>query len=415
MRAEIVAVGSELLGPLRRDTNALFLTDRLREIGIDVCARTVVGDDVELLAASFGLALSRSHLVLATGGLGPTRDDLTREAAAAALGRSLARDADVVEHIRSLFASFGRDMPPANEQQADLIAGGEWLPNPRGSAPGQLVRSDASCLLVLLPGPPREMKPMFVEQVLPRLSSLAGAGVIVTRVLRIAGMGESDVDAIAAPIYETFDNPRTTILSQPGEVELHLTAEASSREEADARNVALAGKLKAALPVYSDDGRELPEVVGALLAERDLRIAVAESCTGGLLAQRISGVPGASRYLERAFVTYSNASKLDLLGVDEEILEAHGAVSEAVAIEMAEGTLRRANAQVALAITGVAGPDGGTEAKPVGLVYIAMRGAAGDAVRKLTVPGSREAIRRRASQVALEMLRRGLLRGTGRK
>ncbi len=404
-----MAAGSELLGPLRRDTNALYLTDRLREIGIDVCARTVVGDDVKLLAGSLRLALSRSDVVLATGGLGPTRDDLTREAAAAALGRPLERDADVIAHIESLFRSFGREMPPANEQQADRIAGAEWLPNPRGSAAGQLVESEAGGLLVLLPGPPREMQPMFEEQVLPRLSSRAGAGVTVTRVLRIAGMGESDVDAIAAPIYEGFENPRTTILSQPGEVELHLTAVASTRQEADATNDGLAAKLIAELPVYSADGRELTEVVGALLAERDLQIAVAESCTGGLLAQRISAVPGASRYFERGFVTYSNAAKVEMLGVDEKTLEDEGAVSEPVAIEMAEGALRRAPVQIALAITGVAGPEGGTEAKPVGLVYIAMRGAAGDDVRRLTVPGSRDAIRKRASQVAIEMVRRGLL------
>jgi nicotinamide-nucleotide amidase len=411
VRAEILAVGSELLTPLRSDTNALWLTERLLEAGIEVGARTTVADDAALLESAFRAALSRADVVLATGGLGPTEDDLTREAAAAALGRGLQRKVELVEQLKARFARFGRVMSPVNEKQADLIDGARALPNARGTAPGE----EGPRLLALLPGPPGEMQPMFLEQVLPELRRRSGGALLRTRVLRIASMGESDVDAALAPVYKTFRNPRTTILSGAGQVELHLVAEGRSEAELEARLEELAAALRERLPgrIYSEDGRELPEVVAGLLRERGLRLALAESCTGGLAAARLTSVPGASHFLERGFVTYSNAAKSELLGVAPGLIAEHGAVSEPVARAMAEGALQRAGVEVGAAVTGVAGPDGGTAEKPVGTVYLALAGALGPRLRRAHFPGDRERVRQQSVQALLEMLRRALLRLEG--
>ncbi len=410
MRAEILAVGSELLTPLRSDTNALFLTERLLGIGIGVGARVTVADDHGLLESAFRGALSRADVVIATGGLGPTEDDLTREAAAAALGRKIHRDPALVEALRARFARFQRTMAPVNEKQADVIEGGVVMPNPRGTAPGQRVEADGR-MLVLLPGPPFEMKAMFDDQVLPVLRARAGGRVLRTRVLRLASMSESDVEQAVAPLYTTFTNPRTTILSAPGQVELHLTAEGDSDEAAEARIEELASGIRRLLPgrIYSEDGRELPQVVAALLTERGHRLGIAESCTGGLLTTRLTDVPGSSAYLDRAWVTYADRAKVELLGIDEAVLREKGAVSEEVARAMAEAAKARAGADIGVGITGIAGPGGGTEDKPVGLVFIGLSGAAGDRVRRLRFIGERDRIRYQASQAALEMLRRGLL------
>ncbi len=411
MKAQLFAVGSELLGPLRADTNTLWLSERLLDSGIGVVARTTVADDLPLLETAFRAALGRADVVIATGGLGPTADDLTREAAAAATGRALRRDAAVLDGLRRRFARFGRAMSPTNEKQADVIEGARVLENRRGTAPGQTLALEGT-LLVLLPGPPGEMKPMFEEQLLPQLRVMAGAtSVVRRRVLRIAAMPESDVDQLAAPIYSRFENPRTTILGAAGQVELHLVAQAVDESEAESRLEELAAALRRALPgrIFSEDGRELPQVVLELLRERGLRLALAESCTGGLLAARLTEVPGASAVLERAFVTYANQAKSEELGVDPSLLERKGAVSEEVAAAMAAGARRAAGTDAAVGITGIAGPDGGTKEKPVGLVYIAIEGSAGSTVRRSLFPGDRERIRYQATQVALEMLRRGLL------
>jgi nicotinamide-nucleotide amidase len=410
MRAEILAVGSELLTPQRSDTNALYLTERLRELGVEVGARVTVADDPGLLESAFRAALGRADIVIATGGLGPTADDLTREAAAAATGRKLVRDAGILERLEQRFASFGRVMAPNNAQQADLIEGALEIENPNGSAPGQLLEADGR-LLVLLPGPPREMKPLFASGVAPRLRERTGAVPLHTLVLRIAALSESDVDARLAPVYREFEGVATTILSQPGQIELHLHARGASEAEALATLERSADALEAALPgrIYSRDGRDLPAVVGDLLVERGARLATAESCTAGLLAARLTDFAGASRFLERGFVTYSNRSKTELLGVPAEIIEAEGAVSGPVARAMAEGARRAAGVEVGVGITGVAGPDGGTPEKPVGLVFVALSGAAGDTLRRRQFPGGRERVRFQATQTALEMLRRGLL------
>ena len=410
MKAAILAVGSELLTPLRSDTNALHLTAKLLEIGVEVVLRQTVADDRALLAASFRHALLSADVVIATGGLGPTEDDLTREAAADALGLPLHRDAAYLEALKQRFKRYGRPMAPVNEKQADLIEGARLLLNPRGTAPAQLHEA-AGKLLVLLPGPPFEMQPLFEAAVLPVLRERSAGAVVKTRVLRIAGLGESDVEQIVAPIYKTFTNPRTTILSAPGQVELHLVAKAKSDAEAELRIEALAAPIREALAgrVYSEDGRDLVLVVAELLKSAGHTIALAESCTGGLLAARLTEVPGSSAYLGRAFVTYANDAKTELLGVPAALIAEHGAVSAEVARAMAEGALRSGRSAIGVGITGIAGPDGGTPEKPVGLVYVAVAGAAGDRVRRAQFPGERDRIRFQATQSALEMIRRGLL------
>jgi nicotinamide-nucleotide amidase len=410
LRAELLAIGSELLGPLRSDTNTIWMTGRLLEVGVAVGARITVADDAGLLEQAFKNALSRADVVIASGGLGPTEDDLTREAAAGALGRGLRREASYVETLKARFARFNRPMAAVNEKQADLIEGAVLLPNARGTAPGQKVEADDR-LLFLLPGPPGEMKPMFDEYVLPVVRERAGGTVLRRRILRIAAMGESDVEQLVAPVYKTFTNPQTTILGGAGQTELHLVATGASLEEAEARIQELAVGIHERLAgrVFSDDGRELPEVVAALFREKRLTLAVAESCTGGLLSARLTEVPGASVFFERAFVTYSNRAKVEALGVDPALLERVGAVSEEVAAAMAAGARRAAGADVGVGITGIAGPDGGTQEKPVGLTYVAVDGAAGTRVRRAQYPGDRERVRMQATQTALEMLRRGLL------
>jgi nicotinamide-nucleotide amidase len=411
MKAEILAIGSELLGPLRAETNSAWITERLLDAGIEVAARATLADDRALVESAFRASLGRADVVIATGGLGPTADDITREGAAAALGRSLRRDEALLEALRARFARFQRPMAPTNAQQADLVDGAEALPNARGTAPGQIVET-AGRVLVLLPGPPGEMKPMFEEQVLPRLRARAGASRVVRRrVMKIAAMGESDVDQRAAPVYSRFENPKTTILGGAGQVELHLVAQGEGEQDAERRIEGLAAELRAALPgrFFSEDGRELPEVVVALLRERAQRVGVAESCTGGLLASRLTLVPGASLVFERGFVAYANRAKVEELGVDPALLERHGAVSGEVAAAMAAGARRAAGADVGVGITGIAGPDGGTPDKPVGLVFVALDGAAGSRVRRAVYPGARERVRHQATQVALEMVRRGLL------
>lgn len=411
MRAELIAVGSELLGPFRAETNTLWLGERLQDAGVDVVGRSTLADDLPLVASQLRAALARADIVIVTGGLGPTVDDLTREAAAAATGLALHRDAAVVETLRVRFARYGRTMSETNAKQADVLETAELLPNARGTAPGQRLERDGR-LLVLLPGPPGEMKPMFEEQVLPPLRARLGRSRVTRRrVLRVAGVPEGEVDQIAAPVYSRFENPKTTILGAPGQVELHLVAVGADETEADGRLAALVAALRPALKdrLFSEDGRDLPQVVVDLLRERCLTIALAESCTGGLLSARISDVPGASKVLDRGYATYADRAKVEELGVDPALIEAAGAVSPEVAQAMAAGARRVAGTEVGVGITGIAGPEGGTPEKPVGLVYVALDGPRVAAVRKNLLPGGRERVRFQATQIALEMLRRELL------
>ncbi len=410
LSAEIIAIGSELLAPDRSDTNSLWLTEKLNSIGIEVKLKTIVGDDDERLEEAIRDATRRSKVVITTGGLGPTEDDVTRKVAARALGRRLLLDETILAELRQRFLSYGHVMPERNSRQAMVIEGAEVLPNPNGSAPGIFIEHEGVAI-ILLPGPPREMRPMFEDHVLPRLTMRAGAVKVVRRMLRVAGLGESALDEKIAPIYTQFENPQTTILFNRTEVEIHLTARGRSAEEAEALLDRLSVQLEERLgdAVFSFAGEKMEEVVGLKLAVGRYTLAVAESCTGGLIAERLTDVAGSSKYFVEGIVAYSNETKTRALGVKAALLRGHGAVSAEVAEAMAEGVRKRAGTDFGLSVTGIAGPDGGSEEKPVGLVYIALADDAHTKSRKLMIPGDRQLVRWRASQAALDLLRRRLI------
>jgi nicotinamide-nucleotide amidase len=418
MRAEIIAVGSELLRPERSDTNSLFITERLNEIGIDVKAKAIVGDDRATLHALLKGALARSEIVITTGGLGPTEDDLTREAVAAALGLQLETDERIVERIRARFASRGLHMPEINRRQAEVPRGAVVLDNPNGTAPGLLIEQEGR-IVILLPGPPREMKGMFETIIRERLSSRAGSRRIYRRIMRVTGRTESHTEEVVAPSYSRWAaGPgaiETTILASYGQIELHLTAQAPDMATAEAALDSATAEVQTLLgaDLYSTDGRTMEQVVGDLLRKSSITIAVAESCTGGLLASRLTDVPGSSDYVERGIVAYSNAAKVELLGVPPGVIDEHGAVSEQVAIAMARGVCLQSRVEIGIGVTGVAGPGGGTERKPVGMVCIAVArpGLSPSDVRVRTFRflGGRGLVKSQASQAGLDMVRRWLL------
>lgn len=411
LSAEIIAIGSELLTSNRTDTNSLWLTDKLNRIGIEVKLKTVVGDDDARLEETIRDAVKRSRVVITTGGLGPTEDDITRKVVARALGKRLSLDEKVLEEIRERFRAFGvANMPERNSRQAMVIAGAEVLSNPNGSAPGLYLEHEG-CAIALMPGPPREMKPMFETHVQHRIEKVAGNVRFATRVLRVAGMGESAVDEKIAPIYTKYENPVTTILFNSSEIEIHLRAHGRTEADAEALLDDLSLKIEQELgnSAFSFRGETMEEVVGRRLAMTNFTLAVAESCTGGLIAQRLTSVPGSSKYFLEGCVTYSNESKVRLLGVDKKLIREFGAVSQQVARDMARGVRHRAKTDFGLSVTGIAGPDGGTEEKPVGLVFIALADDAHTEHRRLMIPGDRELVRWRASQAALDMLRRRLI------
>ncbi|MGH9971515.1 MAG: competence/damage-inducible protein A [Pyrinomonadaceae bacterium] len=409
LTAEIIAIGSELLAPDRTDTNSLWLTEKLNSIGIEVKLKTIVGDDDSRLEETIKDAVKRSRVVITTGGLGPTEDDITRKVAARALGRRLLLDEVVLEQIRKRFMSFGISMPERNSRQAMVIDGAQVLDNPNGTAPG-LFLEQGETAIALLPGPPREMRPMFENHVQPRLEARAGHLRVVRRILRVAGMGESAVDERIAPIYLRYTNPATTILFNQSEIEVQLTARGRTDVEAETLLDKLSAELEDELghSIFAFRGEKMEEVVGLRLSVGGYTLAVAESCTGGLVAQRLTDVAGSSRYFIEGVVAYSNEAKTRTLGVEPMLLLEHGAVSAPVAEAMAEGIRERAETDFGLSVTGVAGPSGGTEEKPVGLVYIALASEAGTEHRKLMLPGDRQLIRWRASQAALDLLRRRL-------
>ncbi|HZT70520.1 MAG TPA: competence/damage-inducible protein A [Terriglobia bacterium] len=409
MDAEIIAVGSELLTPHRNDTNSLFLTDRLNSLGIEVRLKTIVGDDAERLAAVFRAALERSKLIILMGGLGPTEDDINRQVVADVLGRPLQEVPEVLERIAARYARTGRRMPPNNARQALVPEGAEWLPNKKGTAPGIWIEHEGKTI-IMLPGPPAELEAMFDEQCIPRLRNRVSGEVIRTRVIKVAGLPESEVDHRIAPIYKQYTNPVTTILSTGGAIEVHLRAHASTPEKAEALLNELTDKIEPALGdhVFSTRGESLEEVVGMYLVMKQKTLATAESCTGGLLSERITRVPGSSEYFRGGAVCYSNELKTLFAGVSPKLLEMYGAVSRPVAQAMAEGIRKRTGASVGIGITGIAGPGGGTEEKPVGMVFIAVADEHGTEVREFRFPGDRDRVRLLSSQFALEMLRRRL-------
>lgn len=413
--AEILAIGSELLTPFRTDTNSLLLTRRLNDIGIDVIGKSIVADRPAALEAALRLAISRADLVVTTGGLGPTDDDLTREAIAATTGAALRETPAIIETIAQRFASRGMVMPGINRRQALVPEGAEPLDNPHGTAPGLYLPIGAR-VIVALPGPPRELTPMWETHVAPRLSARAAGRVMGRRVLKIAGRGESHVDEVAAPVYRQFRDwsppIETSILASPGRVELHLSAQGQDPAAVAAVLDRGVTALVAAIgpPVFSVDGRDLEQVVGEQLAQRRLTIAAAESCTGGLVLGRLTAVPGSSAWVVGGVVAYDNRVKVEQLGVAAQVLRDHGAVSEPVALGMAEGVRTRLGADVGVGVTGIAGPSGGTDAKPVGTVVIAVAGpGAATHVRTLRLPGDRAMVRQLSVQSALDLVRRVIM------
>jgi nicotinamide-nucleotide amidase len=406
MKAEIIAVGSEMLTPDRVDTNSLFLTEELNKLGIEVVRKTIVGDNRELLAEAFRDALNRVPLIIASGGLGPTEDDLTRETVAELLGRKLILNDAILRYIEGRFRQLGREMPAVNVRQAMVPEGAEVLENPRGSAPG-LWLEDAGHIIALLPGPPRELKPMYQEQIQLRLQRRSTGTRMFHRELRVAGMGESAVEQRIKAIYTRYRDVNTTILAAPGEIQIHLrmwTDDALSAQKT-LDEIVQGFELALTDRIYSQDGSSLEEVVARLLTLNTATISAAESCTGGLLSQRLTSIAGSSSYFLGGVVCYSNELKTAWADVPQELIQSKGAVSSEVAITLADGIRRSVGSTLGVGITGVAGPSGGSEEKPVGTVHIALSHAGGVKERGVRFPGDREAIRWHASQLALDMVR----------
>jgi len=414
MIAEIIAIGSELLTPFRQDTNSLFLTEKLNELGVDVAFKGVVGDTRDHLVSVARIALSRSDIVILMGGLGPTEDDLTRESVAEAMRLPLKRNPDIVADLYARFAARRIKMTENNVKQADVITGAAVIKNNNGSAPGQWLEGEyegKQKIVILLPGPPVELKPMFVEQCMDRLRVKVPQQFIATRVLKVALMPESECDALCAPIYKEHNAVQTTILAGAGDVQLHLKASAETMEEAQQLVDDLAEELEDELDdrIYSTHGESLEQIVGYYLQMRGATLAVAESCTGGLLAERLTSVPGSSRYFLGGAVVYANDLKTSFSDVPPMLIAEHGSVSKEVALALAEGIRKRCNATLGVGVTGIAGPTGGTPEKPVGLVYIAIADGKKPEVIERKFPGNRERVRFYASQQALDMVRRKMI------
>lgn len=414
MKSEIVAVGSEMLTPFRQDTNSLYLTEKLNEIGVTVAFKTVVGDRRKDLVRVIRTALERADILIMIGGLGPTEDDLTREAVAEALSLTLRRDAVLVAALHARAASWRISMPQNNLKQADVLEGATVLPNQNGSAPGQwidTVYSGYRKLVMLLPGPPHECRSLFDEECIPLLRDTIPVRHIARRTLRAAMLPESQADKLLAPIYSTYADVETTILAHAGDIQLMLICSKPTQEAAQQRVDELAGKLEEALGdwIYSSDGESLEQIVLYYLGLRQATLAVAESCTGGLLAQRITSVGGASRSFVGGVVVYSDEMKTAFAGVPAELITQHGAVSEQVAEALAAGIRLRTGATIGVGVTGIAGPTGATENKPVGLVYVAISDAQKTEVVSRTFRGDRQRIREYAAQQALNLVRHRLM------
>lgn len=403
MDAQILAVGSELLTPERIDTNSLYLTQELNNLGVEVVQKSIVGDDRDRLTAAIRTALATSDLVILTGGLGPTEDDVTRDAAAAALGCGQTFNEEVCAGIEDRFRRMKRAMVTINRRQAYIIDGAEILPNQLGTAPGQWIQVDGK-VVMLLPGPPRELKPLFASQCLPKLRTLLPPQVIRIRHYRVACMPESDLDELIAPVYTRYTNPVTTVLAGPGDIQVLLRARTDDEAEATRLLEEVGEQIEQLLGdrVYSVNGDNLETTLVKTLAKTGKKLTIAESCTGGMMAQRITSVPGSSEIFLGGLVTYATGLKHSLLGMSG----GTPAVSEVAARQMAEGARRISGADYGLSATGYAGPAGGTEQDPVGTVYIAVADASGSDARRLPFMGDRERIRHLAAQWAFDFLRR---------
>jgi nicotinamide-nucleotide amidase len=414
MNAEIIAIGSELLTPWRQDTNSLYVTERLNELGVTVTFKTIVGDRPKHLVDAIRNALRRTDVIVVMGGLGPTEDDLTREAVAEALKVPIKRDPELIAHLYTRAAQRRITMTRNNEKQADVIEGAVVLENPNGSAPGQwldTVYGEHRKLVLLLPGPPAELKPMFDDECTPRLREVLPARFIATRVLKAALIGESQADARIAPIYTQFNDVETTILANLGDIQLNLMCRKPAMDLAQLRVDSLAEKIEEELDdfIYSSHGESLEQIVLFYLEMRGATLAVAESCTGGLISERLTSISGSSRSFFGGAVVYSNELKSDFANVPPSVIERHGAVSKETAAALAEGIRERCDTTLGLGVTGIAGPTGGTEEKPVGLVYVSVSdGKKTDVVEK-RFAGDRARIRSLAAQTALDLVRRKLM------
>lgn len=407
MDAAILAVGSEMLTPQRVDTNSLYLTDHLNGRGVEVRFKMVVGDQREDLVVAMRHALERVELLFVSGGLGPTEDDLTRDAVAELCGRPLVFSEEILGWIAERFQRMNRKMAEVNKKQAYVVEGAHVMPNARGTAPGQWVEHEGRHI-VLLPGPPHELKAMFEEQCLPRLDAVLPRTVIRTRFFRVAGMGESDLDQLIAPVYKHHTNPATTILAAAGDIQVHLRARCQTEEEAE-RLLREVGDPIAELlgdRIYSCNGDSLEATVGAMLRARGMTIALAESCTGGMLGEKITSVAGSSDYFAGGVLAYTYEAKTALLGISPDVLKEYGAVSEIVAKTMAESVRRLMGASIGVSITGVAGPGQGGEKEPVGSLYIGVAMGGVTKVRHVQFAGDRQRIRMLGCQIALDAVRR---------
>jgi nicotinamide-nucleotide amidase len=413
MKSEIIAVGSEMLTPFRQDTNSLYLTEKLNELGVTVTFKTIVGDRRKDLVNAIGAALNRTDIVITMGGLGPTEDDLTREAAAETLSLSLRRNNDQVAALAARAATWRVPMPENNLKQADILEGAILLPNPNGSAPGQWLDTTWQSyrkLLILLPGPPNECRPLFDTECLPRLREILPKRHIAKRILRAAMIPESQADKLIAPIYTEYKDVETTILAKAGDIQLTLICTKSNAATAQARVDELAGRMEEVLEdwIYSSNNESLEQIVLYYLGLRQSTLAVAESCTGGMIAQRITSVPGSSRSFLGGAVVYSDTLKTIYAGVPPSLIDEFGAVSREVAEALAYGIRRYTGSTLGLGVTGIAGPTGGTELKPVGFVHIALSDAQKTDSIERTFRGDRQRIREWTTQQALDLIRRRL-------
>jgi nicotinamide-nucleotide amidase len=413
MKSEIIAVGSEMLTPFRQDTNSLYLTEKFNELGVTVAFKTIVGDRRKDLVGAIRSALGRTDIVVLMGGLGPTEDDLTREAVAEALSLALNRDPEQLANLHVRAAAWHIPMPENNLKQADVLEGAVVLPNANGSAPGQWLDTTFSGyrkLLMLVPGPPSECCPLFESECIPRLRAVLPVRHIAIRTLKAAMIPESQADKLLAPIYKPYTDVETTILAHTGDIQLTLLCAKSNPEAAHQRVDELASHMEEALEdwLYSSDGESLEQIVLYYLGLRQATLSVAESCTGGMISERITQVPGSSRSFLGGAIVYSNALKIAFANVSPDTLSSHGAVSPQVAEALARGIRQRTGSTLGLGVTGVAGPSGGTEAKPVGLVYIALADSQKTEVVEKNFRGDRDRVRQWATQQALDLIRRRL-------
>ncbi len=411
MKSEIISVGTELLLGEIVDTNAAYLSQRMAEIGVDVHQRQTVGDNLQRLTAAIETALGRADVVILIGGLGPTDDDLTREAISAATGRPLVRVPASEQRLREFFAARNRVVAESNLKQCDVPSGGHHLENVCGTAPGVFVEHEGK-LISALPGPPPEFREMLQRSVLPMLRERLGpANVLYSRSLLLTEIGESQVADMLGDLISAQTDPTIAMYASPALVRVRLATKAADQAEADRKFAPLEAHIRQVLGahVLGADDETMPVVVGKLLRERGATLAVAESCTGGLIASRITDVAGASDYFMTGVVAYANETKQRLLRVNESTLRDHGAVSEACAREMAQGVRKLSGTTYGLATTGIAGPGGGTPEKPVGLVYVAVADDNGTVVIEQTWPSTREQFKARVSEMALALLRKRLL------